>query len=200
MPPDINFDAIYQSYFSRIHAYLVRLVGPCDAEDAAQDVFNKASRKLDTLRDPAKVATWLYRIATHTAIDKTRSLSFRLRDETPDRGETVRDGNVWTGKQKAPLDQRVIKAEMRSCIQEFIGRIPDDYRAVLILKDYENRTDGEIAEITGTTLSTAKIRYHRAKQMLKKELESGCEFFYDDENQLQCDRKQPDGILKRPPQ
>lgn len=202
MPSEIDFDTLYNEYFSRIHTYLIRLIGAYHAEDAAQEVFDKVGKNLESLKDPSKISNWLYRIATNTAIDRTRSSSYRHMDKKKDEtGDLpVHDQNVWTMKKKPSIDQRLIKEEMRSCIQEFIGRLPEDYRTVLILKDYENKTDKEISRIMDITVSTAKIRYHRAKKLLKKELDDGCDFYYDDENRLQCDRKQSRGILDKPPE
>ncbi len=200
MPPEMNIEDIYTAYFSKIHSYLVKLIGPYHAEDAAQEVFDKADRQLDTLKDASKLSTWLYRIATNTAIDKTRPLSYKQREKTTsqDHATAVCDQNVWTGNKRPSPDQRLIKAQMRSCVHEFIDRLPKKYKTVLILKDYENKTNIEIAQIMEITIPTAKIRYHRAKELLKKELDSGCEFFFDEENRLQCDRKQTPGILDKP--
>ena len=201
MKTEIKFEEIYSPYFSKIHCYLIKLIGSYHAEDVAQEVFDKANKSIGCLKDPSKLSNWLYRIATNTAIDKTRTLSYKNMDKSKDKNNaTILDGqNDWTGKKQPLIDQTLIKEQMRSCVQEFIDRLPNEYKTVLILKDYENKTNKEIAQIMDITLSTAKIRYHRAKHLLKKELDSGCNFFYDDENRLQCDRKQISGIQKRFP-
>ncbi len=186
-----DFKEFYNSYFEKIHQYLVRLVGPYLAEDVAQEVFNKAHKNMASLKEPSKVSQWLYKIATNTAIDKTKTLSYTYLDkkkgEVPDR---IHDQNVWTGKTSEFIDQKIINEQMRSCVQEFIDRLPADFKTVLLLKDYESKSNKEIADILNITVATVKIRYHRAKEHLKKELDAGCNFFYDDENNLQCDRKQ----------
>jgi RNA polymerase sigma-70 factor (ECF subfamily) len=80
---------------------------------------------------------------------------------------------------------------MSECVREFVDRLPTDYRAVLILNDLEGFTNNEIAEILQISLDAAKIRLHRARARLKKELQSGCDFYHDDRSELACDRKQP---------
>ncbi len=199
MQHEKKFKAIYKTYFPKIHSYLIKLIGPYHAEDVAQEVFDKANKNLSALKDPSKVSNWLYRIATNTAVDKSRTLSYKFMDKNKneDHSTTLHDHNVWTGGEKTSIDQKLIKEQMRSCVHEFIDRLPDDYRTVLILKDYENKSNEEVAKILNITISTAKIRYHRAKQSLKKELDSGCDFFFDDENRLQCDRKQVPGTLQK---
>lgn len=203
MQAEIKFEEIYNNYFSKIHSYLIKLIGSYHAEDMAQEVFDKANKNLDNLKDPSKLSNWLYRIATNTAIDKTRTLSYKHMDKKKDEDheKNIAYQNAWIGKKKqTSIDQTLIKEQMKSCVQEFIERLPNEYKTVLILKDYENKTNKEIAQIMDITLSTAKIRYHRAKQLLKKELDSGCDFFYDDESRLQCDRKQAPGIFKKLPE
>ena len=199
MESKLDFETIYQTYFLKIRGYLSMLIGPYYAEDLAQEVFNRASAHLGDLKDQTKLSTWLYRIATNAAIDQTRTASFRHADKSvdEDHAKTVHDRNVWTGKKSSPTDLKLIKEEMRTCVQEFIGRLPEDYRSILILKEYEEKSNKEIAEILDLTLPAVKIRYHRAKNLLKKELDAGCDFFYDDENRLLCDRKPASFIRKK---
>lgn len=199
MHNEMKFKEIYSSYFPKIHSYLTKLIGPYYAEDMVQEVFDRANKNLSTLKDPSKLSNWLYRIATNAAIDKTRTLSFKHMMTKEDENHTgiLSGQNCWSGKKQPLIDQTLIKEQMKSCVQEFIDRLPSEYKTVLILKEYENKTDKEIAQIMEITVSTAKIRYHRAKLLLKKELDSGCNFFYDGENRLQCDRKQISGIQKK---
>ncbi len=202
MEPGLDFEIIYQKYHSKILRYLTRLIGPFHAEDITQEVFSKVNNNLITLKKDSKLSSWLYRIATNTAIDKTRSLSFKhsKNNKPGDEKIMIQDGNTWTGEKRSSTDQSLIKKEMRGCVQEFIDRLPKDYRAVLILREYEGRNNKEIAQILDISIHTAKIRYHRAKEMLKKELDSGCDFYVDDENRLLCDRKQTSSIFAKLPQ
>jgi RNA polymerase sigma-70 factor (ECF subfamily) len=64
-----------------------------------------------------------------------------------------------------------------------------DHRTVLILSEFEGIANGEIASILQTSLETVKIRLHRARKKLKKELENQCTFYHNDQNDLCCDRK-----------
>ena len=199
MESKLDFDTIYHTYFLKIRGYLSMLIGPYHAEDVAQEVFNKVSIHLGDLTDGTKLSAWIYRIATNAAIDQARTPSFRHLDGNVEEEHVkgVCDRNVWTGKESNLTEQRLIKEEMRTCVQEFIGRLPEAYRSILILKDYEEKSNKEIAEILDLTVPAVKIRYHRAKNMLKKELDAGCHFFYDDENRLLCDRKQTPLIRKK---
>jgi RNA polymerase sigma-70 factor, ECF subfamily len=197
----LDFETIYQEYYSKILKYVTRLIGPFHAEDVTQEVFSKANRNLQTLKKGSKLSSWLYRIATNTAIDKTRALSFKHSENNESGEENIsfQDKNTWTGENRSSTDQTLIKEEMRGCVQEFIYRLPKDYKTVLILREYEGRNNKEIAQILDVSIHTVKIRYHRAKAMLKKELDSGCDFYVDDENRLLCDRKQTSSIFIKLP-
>ena len=69
----MEFEEIYQEFQPKIRQYLVRLIGEQDAEDMAQVVFAKVSRGLASFKGQSKLSTWVYRIATNTAIDKLRT-------------------------------------------------------------------------------------------------------------------------------
>ena len=80
---------------------------------------------------------------------------------------------------------------MSDCIREFVNRLPPDYRTIIILNELKGFTNQEIADILQISLDSAKIRLHRARAKLKKELEDGCDFYLDNDSELACDRKQP---------
>ena len=76
----MEFQQVYETYQARILRYLIRLVGAEEAEDLTQEVFVKVHQRLKTFRGDAQLSTWLYRIATNAAIDKTRALRIARMD------------------------------------------------------------------------------------------------------------------------
>ena len=191
-----DFDRIYKAFFPRIHRYIIRMTGPFQAEDLTQEVFSKVHRGLPGFKGGG-LSAWIYRIATRTAIDRARTRAFKAdRNALPLAGRETKDNaRAGNGETEASL----IKQEMNACIREFIRRLPEKYSTVLILSQYEHKTNQEIAEILDISLDTVKIRRHRAKARLKDALSRGCNFYYDDQNILSCDRKQPPGILQKHP-
>jgi RNA polymerase sigma-70 factor (ECF subfamily) len=79
---------------------------------------------------------------------------------------------------------------MSECVREFIDKLPSDYKTVILLSELEGFKNREVADILQVSLDTVKIRLHRARAMLKKELNDGCTFYNSDQNILACDRKQ----------
>ncbi len=86
-------------------------------------------------------------------------------------------------------EQQAIREEMNACVRGVIDQLPDDYRTAIVLSDLEGFKDAEIAKILGLTLSTTKIRLHRARTRLKQELSTRCVFYRNEENELSCDVK-----------
>ncbi len=182
----LGFAEIHAEFRPKLVRYLNGLVGPDDAEDLCQDVFVKIHAGLKDFRGDASLSTWIYRIATNTAIDRLRA-----RCVGKERAQLTTDDEVGRGSDdtETSAESAVIRAEMNQCIAAFIGALPDCYRIVLALSDLEGLKNREIAETLGLSLDTVKIRLHRARQALKRQLETGCEFYRSEANELACDRK-----------
>jgi RNA polymerase sigma-70 factor (ECF subfamily) len=194
---ELDFQEIYTTFQPKIFGYLSRMLDASEAEDLTQEVFVKVDKALKEFRGEAQLSTWIYRIATNSALDRLRSSSFRQRarecvpDDSSSQNMTEsEDQNVWTGEQKQGVDQELIRQEMNSCIREYIDQLPEDYRAALILSEVEGFKNSEIAEILGVSLDTVKIRLHRARAKLKESLASHCDFYLDERSELACDRKE----------
>ena len=186
---DRQFQQIYEDFHARIFRYLARMVGEADAEDLTQDVFVKVGLALEEFRGDSKLSTWIYRIATNTAIDRLRHASTRqdktIQSEFPaeEEGLEVIPGEMIGGEQK------VIREEMNDCIRSIVDTLPEGYRSVIILSELEGVQDQEIAEILGISLEAAKIRLHRARAKLRQKMEKACVLYCDEQGELACDRK-----------
>jgi len=193
---ELEFEKLHNTFRPKILRYLTRLVGEHEAEDLTQEVFIKVSRALKTFRGESQLSTWIYRIATNGALDRLRSFSSqrmaqkRLSNDSIAEGEIeIEDKNVWTGEKAPSIETLLIREEMNECIRDFIENLPPDYRTVIVLRELEGLKNKEIAETLGVTLDTVKIRLHRARVKLKKELETHCSFYRDERNQLACELK-----------
>ena len=192
----VEFRQVHDIYRLKILRYLTRLVGEHEAEDLTQTVLAKVSEGLKNFRGEASLSTWIYRIATNAALDKLRSLSTQREFAVPMPAESTSEDHfdaneyeVSAGERSPSVDSVVIRTEMDECIKGFIKNLPGNYRTVIVLSDIEGFKNNEIADILGVSLDTVKIRLHRARQQLKKELEAGCNFYRDERNEFACDRK-----------
>ncbi len=189
----LEFQEIYRIFQPRIVRYLTRLIGEHEAEDLAQEVFVKVAQGLKDFRGESQLSTWIYRIATNAALDRLRSPAFQRMAEKRLSGDSIREGEEDKDdravKKGPSVEQKLIRKEMNECIRDFIENLPENYRAVLTLSELEGLKNTEIAEILGITLDTVKIRLHRARSKLRKELQTHCSFYRDEQNELACDLK-----------
>lgn len=188
----MRIQTVYDEYQPRILRYISNLIGEADAEDVTQEVFIKVSKALSEFRGESKISTWLYRIATNAALDYMRSSTHQqkatiLPDDSAE-GE-VEDRNIWTGEKVPVLEWQVVREEMSSCVHEYIQKLPENYRTVLVLGEFEGLSNQEIADILEITLGTAKIRLHRARERLKNELIANCPSYWVEGNEFLPDLK-----------
>jgi RNA polymerase sigma-70 factor, ECF subfamily len=121
-----------QDEYARIRRYVAGFArDPAEADDLAQDVFLRAHRARDELRDPQARLGWLYSIATHLCTDRLRQ---RMRAPL-DSGTSPDDLDVADAA--PPLQQVMEQADMSACVQRYLTDLPDSYRAALLLHDLE---------------------------------------------------------------
>ena len=187
---ETDFQEIYATFQPKILRFIARMVGEDEAEDLTQEVFIKIGSALGTFRGEASLSTWIYRIATNTALDKLRNPSFqRTTSNSPEQQSSshepeIADKNVWTGEKTPLVEHQIFRKEMNDCIQGFIENLPEDYRTVLILNEFEGLKNKEIAEILEISLAAVKIRLHRARERLKNELRENCDSYWVENNEF----------------
>jgi len=184
-----EFNEIYDAFQPKILHYMARMVGEDEAEDLTQEVFTKISRTLNTFRGEASLSTWIYRIATNTALDRLRSPSFQrvqvsLDQQSSDREPEIEDRSMPMGERIPLLEHQIFRKEMNECICNFIGKLPEDYRTVLLLSEFEGLRNTEISEILGVSLDTVKIRLHRAREKLREEFMANCDPYWAEDNEF----------------
>jgi RNA polymerase sigma-70 factor (ECF subfamily) len=185
-----EFQDIYNNFNEKIHRYLARLVGEADSEDVTQEVFLKVNAGLDDFRGDSSLSTWIYRIATNAAMDYKRKSATSPQSYVAEKDSPACEEDIAGDASSSP-DRQLIRKEMNDCIKGVVDGLPENYRTVLVLSDLEELTNSEIAEVLDISLETVKIRLHRARAGLKKELEYRCNFYKDERNELACDRKIP---------
>lgn len=156
-----------------------------EAEDLTQETFLRAFQQRDTLRESGAVVAWLYRIATHVALDRLRQQSRRAPRESGGDVEEIEVADTEAPSLQLLLEQ----SEMSDCVQQYLTNLPDDSRAVILLHDMHGLTGAEIAQTLGLPLATVKMRLHRARARLQASLQAGCTFSYDERAVFACERK-----------
>jgi RNA polymerase sigma-70 factor, ECF subfamily len=201
---ELEFQKIHDTFRPKIYRYLLRMVGEHEAEDLTQEVFLKVNQALGNFKGESKLSTWLYRIATNAAIDRLRTPSFQQAIKEQISNESYDDnegGNAeksaLTGEKNPLVEQDLVRLEMNQCIRDFIEKLPETYRTVLVLGELEGLGNKEIADILGISLGTVKIRIHRAREKLRKELEQHCDSYWIIENEFIPDFKEVLGEFRK---
>jgi RNA polymerase sigma-70 factor (ECF subfamily) len=142
-----------------------------DAEDVAQEAFVRAFRNLASFRSEAKFSTWLISIMLNEARSRLRrqsvvrmvSIDEPLSEEKSFAPALLRD---W---REIPLET-LERAEIRQLIQQAVDTLPDIYRQVFLLRDVEELNNNETAQTLNVSIPCVKVRLHRARMMLQKQL------------------------------
>ena len=142
-----------------------------DAEDVAQEAFIKAFRNLSTFRGDAKFSTWLISITLNEARNRLRRqgiVRMQSLDEPPDEEGTVSPALLRDWREIP--SETVEREEVRTLIKRAVETLPEIYRQVFLLRDVEELDVNETAQALSISISNVKVRLHRARMMLQKEL------------------------------
>jgi RNA polymerase sigma-70 factor (ECF subfamily) len=143
-----------------------------DAEDTTQEVLLKSVPHLPKFDSPKALVVWLYKVAKNRCLMSRRRSKFApnqdlsLEELMPDRKELERLGSAGSINPEA----FAIRSEEAGQLRDAVQRLPPQYRIVLVLRDMEGLTDEEVAEITGLRSGTVRVRLHRARLFVRKEL------------------------------
>lgn len=149
-----------------------------DAEEVAQETLLKAFQTFDTLREPEKVRAWIFTIARNVCYMKRRKSIYAPEEEISlDQLMPTfsGDGNGrkleiadWSGLPEAAASN----AELGRTLRAAIADLPEIYRSTLLLRDVEELTTEEAAEVLGVTVDVVKTRLHRARLALRQRLDA----------------------------
>lgn len=178
--PEHNFYSIIDQHHDRIKKFiLVTVKDEWIADDLTQETFFRAHKNMDTLKDHAKISSWLFRIAYNLCLDHFRSAARQPLKAFVTEEDKILSNLPSTQKQ---LEQQ----QMGECIQSQIRLLPETDRTVVWLFDVLGFTLKETAEVLDISLENVKVRLHRARKKLKSILEKNCVFERDERDVLVC--------------
>jgi RNA polymerase sigma-70 factor (ECF subfamily) len=159
---------LMERYRSRVYRLAFRFAGEKeDAEEIVQEVFMTLYQKLDQFQGKSAFSTWLYRVAVNTSLMKIRN---QARGEHVSIDELSEDHFQHDEDAQNP-DETIMTEEALQRIENAVGRLPDDFKTVVVLRDIEGFSNEETAEILGISAAAAKSRIHRARAYLRQRLE-----------------------------
>ena len=168
------FNSLMGMHERRMYAVALRMCGnPEDAQDCLQEAMLRVYRAIAGFKALSSFSTWVYRITMNTCLDELR--------KRKNRPNTSLDGLLESGW--SPMDggespeRHAMRREMRQKLQAFIGELPEDMRAAVVLRDVQGYSYDEIADILGANVGTVKSRISRGREKLREKISARPELF-----------------------
>ena len=166
------FNQVVQAYRKRILGTIARLIGrPEDVEDVGQEVFLRLYYSLDQLRTPEVFEPWLYRLTVNAAYDYLRRQKRRQESRMSDLSEQqVMLADAAAGGRRN--DDHQHQTKVRELVQSLLGRVSDEDRILLSLKEVEGLSLKELEKVYNVNENALKVRLFRARQRVLKVFEA----------------------------
>jgi len=169
----LSFQLLVERYQERIFALARRYTkSAVEVEDIAQDTFLKAYRRLETFQRQSSFSTWLYRIAVNTALDflKRMGRSPVRAVEDPELTAEPARGQAGSGVHVDAPEARLQREEIARVTHAVLEELPEIFRTVLVLRELEQLSYQEMAEVLGISIGTVESRLFRARARFKDAL------------------------------
>jgi RNA polymerase sigma-70 factor (ECF subfamily) len=166
----LSFQLLVERYQDRIFALARHYTkSSVEVEDIVQDTFLKTYRRLGTFQRQSSFSTWLYRIAVNTALDflKRTGRSPVTAVEDPELTAAPVRARAGSGVAVAAPDASLRREEVARVTQEVLDELPEIFRTVLVLREFEGLAYQEMAEILGISIGTVESRLFRARARFK---------------------------------
>ena len=158
----VDIEKLYHDYFSIVYKYILSMSGdPLVAEEITQETFFKALKKIDDFRGESTVKSWLCQIAKNTFYDyaKIQGRHTELLEEYEEFSTSIEDAFITKDDSKA--------------IHRILHHLKEPYKEVFSLRTFGELSFSDIAELFGKTDSWARVTFHRARLMIREEMENG---------------------------
>ena len=158
----MDIEKLYQEYFSVVYKYILSLSrDPLTAEEITQETFFKAMKKIESFRGDCSIRVWLCQIAKNLYYDHLKKQS-RFEELPEEYGESA-----------LSLEDDMGRETDRKAINKILHSLKEPYKEVFTLRTYGELSFSEISELFEKTTSWARVTYHRARIMIKEELDNG---------------------------
>lgn len=163
-----SFGELVTRYESKVYSLAMKMLrNPEDAEDVLQETFLRAYRGIKSFKGNSTFSTWIYRITANSALMRLRKKQLpQVSIEDSDERDTPISIADWA---PGPVEQ-LLNQEMHQVMDEAIDALPPEFRQVFILRDVEEMSNAEVAEILDLSVAAVKSRLHRARLKVRNRL------------------------------
>lgn len=162
------FGELVGRYESKVYSLAMKMLrNPEDAEDVLQDTFLRAYRGIKSFQGNSTFSTWIYRITANSALMRLRKKQLpTVSIDDADERETPINIADWA---PGPVEQ-LLTQETQKAMSEAIEALPPEFRQVFILRDVEELSNAEVADILDLSVAAVKSRLHRARLKVRNRL------------------------------
>jgi RNA polymerase sigma-70 factor (ECF subfamily) len=162
------FGELVTRYESKVYSLAMKMLrNPEDAEDVLQDTFLRAYRGIKSFKGNSTFSTWIYRITANSALMRLRKKQLpQVSIEDADERDAPISIADWA---PGPVEQ-LLNQEMQKVMDEAIDALPAEFRQVFILRDVEEMSNADVAEILDLSVAAVKSRLHRARLKVRNRL------------------------------
>jgi RNA polymerase sigma-70 factor (ECF subfamily) len=159
----VDFYEVHEQYYDRVRGFILASVkNRWVADDLVQETFLRVLQNLAKVRDPAKLSSWIFRIAANLCQDYFRGAKRTL---------PLEDNPAGEGADESSLERQIDQYQLSLWVQDLIKLLPEPLRQVIFLIDIKQESYQEAADLLGISLENVKVRLHRARKQLKALLE-----------------------------
>jgi RNA polymerase sigma-70 factor (ECF subfamily) len=167
------FEELLERYGSKVLNLAMRITrSQEDAEEILQDVFTTVFTKLGSFEHKAQFSSWLYRVTMNSSFMKIRARNRRRTVSVEDVEPTTRQNWVGTRTEMFDVDLMSSRHELRDAIQNAVEKLPDEYRAIFVLRDIDGLSNEAVSQVLQLSVPAVKSRLHRSRLLMREQLKT----------------------------
>jgi len=179
----LSTEKVWEDFSSSLRVFIGRRVSNSShAEDILQDIFVKIHKNISSIEDDTKLRSWVYQIARNTIIDYYRKNRIKTEELTAANFPAFMEKESFSENQSINLLEYLSDSpnqEIASGLRDMIAQLPEKYAHALLMVEFEGISQAELAKRLGISVSGAKSRVQRGRQMLRDILMRCCHFEFD---------------------
>jgi RNA polymerase sigma-70 factor (ECF subfamily) len=167
------FEELLERYGSKVLNLAMRITrSQEDAEEILQDVFITVFTKLGSFEHKAQFSSWLYRVTMNSSFMKIRARNRRRTVSIDEIEPTTRQNWVGNRTEMFDVDLMSSRHELREAIQSAVEKLPDEYRAIFVLRDIDGLSNEAVSQVLQLSVPAVKSRLHRSRLLMREQLKS----------------------------
>ena len=176
-----SYEELVQRYMNRVYSIVYRVVqNKEEAEDISQEVFVKVYNSIKKFEQQAAFSSWLYRIATNSTLDAldkskrhSKNITLSSRPHNTSDNEDTDTLNQQASTEAGP-EEHAMQTELRECINHVLKKLGREQARLLLMRDFDDLSYDEIAQVLQAGLSAVKMRIHRARLAFQQVFSQFC--------------------------